>query len=235
MIWVKFPHEMLLAVIGPPDWSFNLTDATSPMTALHIIQIARNRFGWSDRFCTYAAFTGCQFFCSHLTVCLFVPQTGSRSSAWQCWTALRKKILISAKSSASSSTRRSRYVAFLHIRRHVTFHSDGLCPASLFSISMLTVQRQSEGRLTEVRLCPPCPSDLPPYPPAGPGPPVSPLSVCPGADREIQSVRQLMVNILQNHTKLDWPDQCPTLGPYRYQNQSFFFSFFLEAWFDVCC
>ncbi|XP_075881604.1 sulfhydryl oxidase 2 [Nelusetta ayraudi] len=35
-----------------------------------------------------------------------------------------------------------------------------------------------------------------------------------GADREIQSVRQLMVNILQNHTKLDWPDHCPTLGPY---------------------
>lgn len=32
-------------------------------------------------------------------------------------------------------------------------------------------------------------------------------------------MRQLMVNILQNHTKLDWPDQCPTLGLYRYQNQ----------------
>lgn len=35
-----------------------------------------------------------------------------------------------------------------------------------------------------------------------------------GADREIQSVRQLMVNILQNHTKLDRPPQCPTLEPY---------------------
>lgn len=35
-----------------------------------------------------------------------------------------------------------------------------------------------------------------------------------GADREIQSVRQLMVNILQNHTKLDWPDHCPPLDPY---------------------
>ncbi|XP_070689940.1 sulfhydryl oxidase 2 [Pempheris klunzingeri] len=35
-----------------------------------------------------------------------------------------------------------------------------------------------------------------------------------GADREIQSVRQLMVNILQNHTKLDWPDHCPPLEPY---------------------
>ncbi|KAM7017538.1 sulfhydryl oxidase 2 [Tautogolabrus adspersus] len=35
-----------------------------------------------------------------------------------------------------------------------------------------------------------------------------------GADREIQSVRQLMVNILQNHTKLNWPDHCPPLKPY---------------------
>ncbi|CAJ1069551.1 sulfhydryl oxidase 2 [Xyrichtys novacula] len=35
-----------------------------------------------------------------------------------------------------------------------------------------------------------------------------------GADREIQSVRQLMVNILQNHTKLNWPDHCPPLRPY---------------------
>ncbi|XP_041793276.1 sulfhydryl oxidase 2 [Chelmon rostratus] len=35
-----------------------------------------------------------------------------------------------------------------------------------------------------------------------------------GADREIQSVRQLMVNILQNHTKLDWPDHCPPLEPF---------------------
>uniref|UniRef100_A0A8C9XTN3 Sulfhydryl oxidase n=1 Tax=Sander lucioperca TaxID=283035 RepID=A0A8C9XTN3_SANLU len=35
-----------------------------------------------------------------------------------------------------------------------------------------------------------------------------------GADREIQSVRQLMVNILQNHTKLDRPDHCPPLEPY---------------------
>lgn len=29
-----------------------------------------------------------------------------------------------------------------------------------------------------------------------------------------------MVNIVQNHTRLDWPDRCPTLGPYRYQKQS---------------
>ncbi|XP_068166687.1 sulfhydryl oxidase 2 [Antennarius striatus] len=35
-----------------------------------------------------------------------------------------------------------------------------------------------------------------------------------GADREIQSVRQLMINILQNHTKLNWPDPCPPLEPY---------------------
>ncbi|XP_068617049.1 sulfhydryl oxidase 2 [Brachionichthys hirsutus] len=34
-----------------------------------------------------------------------------------------------------------------------------------------------------------------------------------GADREIQSVRQLMINILQNHTKLDWPNDCPPLEP----------------------
>uniref|UniRef100_A0A3Q3XQS5 Thioredoxin domain-containing protein n=1 Tax=Mola mola TaxID=94237 RepID=A0A3Q3XQS5_MOLML len=37
-----------------------------------------------------------------------------------------------------------------------------------------------------------------------------------GADREIQSVRQLMVNILQNHTKLDRPDHCPPLEPYSW-------------------
>lgn len=35
-----------------------------------------------------------------------------------------------------------------------------------------------------------------------------------GADREIQSVRQLMVNILQNHTRLDRPQHCPPLEPY---------------------
>ncbi|XP_041856097.1 sulfhydryl oxidase 2 [Melanotaenia boesemani] len=35
-----------------------------------------------------------------------------------------------------------------------------------------------------------------------------------GADREIQSVRQLMVNILQNHTKVDRPLLCPQLEPY---------------------
>ncbi|XP_047448761.1 sulfhydryl oxidase 2 [Mugil cephalus] len=35
-----------------------------------------------------------------------------------------------------------------------------------------------------------------------------------GADREIQSVRQLMINILQNHTRLDWPQRCPPLRPY---------------------
>ncbi|KAG7490651.1 sulfhydryl oxidase 2 [Solea senegalensis] len=35
-----------------------------------------------------------------------------------------------------------------------------------------------------------------------------------GADRQIQSVRQLMVNILQNHTRRDWPDHCPPLEAY---------------------
>ncbi|CAI5649073.1 sulfhydryl oxidase 2 [Oreochromis niloticus] len=35
-----------------------------------------------------------------------------------------------------------------------------------------------------------------------------------GADRSIPSVRQLMVNILQNHTNLDRPKHCPPLEPY---------------------
>uniref|UniRef100_A0A665W3S8 Sulfhydryl oxidase n=1 Tax=Echeneis naucrates TaxID=173247 RepID=A0A665W3S8_ECHNA len=35
-----------------------------------------------------------------------------------------------------------------------------------------------------------------------------------GADRQIQSVRQLMINILQNHTRLDRPNHCPPLDPY---------------------
>ncbi|XP_062312090.1 sulfhydryl oxidase 2 [Osmerus eperlanus] len=34
-----------------------------------------------------------------------------------------------------------------------------------------------------------------------------------GADRELQTVRHLMVNVLQNHTKLDRPDRCPPLDP----------------------
>ncbi|XP_026177981.1 sulfhydryl oxidase 2 [Mastacembelus armatus] len=34
-----------------------------------------------------------------------------------------------------------------------------------------------------------------------------------GADRQVQAVRQLMVNILQNHTRLDWPNHCPPLDP----------------------
>uniref|UniRef100_A0A7N8WKP0 Sulfhydryl oxidase n=1 Tax=Mastacembelus armatus TaxID=205130 RepID=A0A7N8WKP0_9TELE len=33
------------------------------------------------------------------------------------------------------------------------------------------------------------------------------------ADRQVQAVRQLMVNILQNHTRLDWPNHCPPLDP----------------------
>ncbi|KAM9446170.1 sulfhydryl oxidase 2 [Clarias gariepinus] len=36
-----------------------------------------------------------------------------------------------------------------------------------------------------------------------------------GADREIQTVRQLMVNFLQNHTRQDWPAGCPSLEPAR--------------------
>ncbi|XP_041756471.1 sulfhydryl oxidase 2 [Coregonus clupeaformis] len=34
-----------------------------------------------------------------------------------------------------------------------------------------------------------------------------------GADRELQTVRQLMVNFLQNHTRQDWPVSCPPLEP----------------------
>ncbi|KAF7687285.1 sulfhydryl oxidase 2 [Silurus meridionalis] len=36
-----------------------------------------------------------------------------------------------------------------------------------------------------------------------------------GADREIQTVRQLMVNFLQNHTRQDWPAGYPPLEPAR--------------------
>ncbi|KAG7480460.1 hypothetical protein MATL_G00056370 [Megalops atlanticus] len=36
-----------------------------------------------------------------------------------------------------------------------------------------------------------------------------------GPDRELQTVRQLMVNFLQNHTKEDWPVGCPQLEPSR--------------------
>ncbi|KAL2092337.1 hypothetical protein ACEWY4_012135 [Coilia grayii] len=36
-----------------------------------------------------------------------------------------------------------------------------------------------------------------------------------GPDRELQTVRQLMVNFLQNHTKQDWPTRCPLLEPSR--------------------
>uniref|UniRef100_A0A3B5LEF1 Sulfhydryl oxidase n=1 Tax=Xiphophorus couchianus TaxID=32473 RepID=A0A3B5LEF1_9TELE len=38
--------------------------------------------------------------------------------------------------------------------------------------------------------------------------------VPPGADREVRSVRQLMVNILQNHSRTDRPQSCPPLEPY---------------------
>uniref|UniRef100_A0A3P9PNJ5 Quiescin sulfhydryl oxidase 2 n=1 Tax=Poecilia reticulata TaxID=8081 RepID=A0A3P9PNJ5_POERE len=34
------------------------------------------------------------------------------------------------------------------------------------------------------------------------------------ADREVRSVRQLMVNILQNHSRTDRPQSCPPLEPY---------------------
>ncbi|XP_035234841.1 sulfhydryl oxidase 2 [Anguilla anguilla] len=39
-----------------------------------------------------------------------------------------------------------------------------------------------------------------------------------GPDRELQTVRQLMVNFLQNHTREDWPVGCPPLEPTRSEN-----------------
>uniref|UniRef100_A0A087XWJ1 Sulfhydryl oxidase n=1 Tax=Poecilia formosa TaxID=48698 RepID=A0A087XWJ1_POEFO len=36
-----------------------------------------------------------------------------------------------------------------------------------------------------------------------------------GADREVRSVRQLMVNILQNHSRTERPQSCPPLEPYN--------------------
>ncbi|TRZ03768.1 hypothetical protein DNTS_013085 [Danionella cerebrum] len=36
-----------------------------------------------------------------------------------------------------------------------------------------------------------------------------------GADRELQTVRQLMVNFIQNHTRKAWPTNCPPLDPIR--------------------
>lgn len=141
--------------------------------------------------------------------------------------------MTSVKSSASNSTPRSRYVSTcLHAGRTRTFDShfqsgcNRLVPLLLqyFHAHSAETERGTTYRGTAARgslflpdqnlrshlcLCPVC------------------LPVClrPGADREIQSVRQLMVNILQNHTKLDWPDRCPTLGPYRYQNLSHFILF----------
>ncbi|XP_067264131.1 sulfhydryl oxidase 2 [Chanodichthys erythropterus] len=39
-----------------------------------------------------------------------------------------------------------------------------------------------------------------------------------GADRELQTVRQLMVNFIQNHTRQDCPVGCPPLDPVRSEN-----------------
>ncbi|KAF3695254.1 Sulfhydryl oxidase 2 [Channa argus] len=38
-------------------------------------------------------------------------------------------------------------------------------------------------------------------------------TTCRGGDRTIQFMRQLMVDILQNHTQVDRPDHCPSLEP----------------------
>ncbi|KAF6721082.1 Sulfhydryl oxidase 2 [Oryzias melastigma] len=50
-----------------------------------------------------------------------------------------------------------------------------------------------------------------------------------GADRGVQSIRQLMVNILQNHTRLEWPQHCPSLEPYSEKKLRFFFSSLLRT------
>lgn len=40
-------------------------------------------------------------------------------------------------------------------------------------------------------------------------------AVPPGPDRELQTVRQAMVDFLQNHTDANWPPACPALDPIR--------------------
>uniref|UniRef100_A0A1A8K4A2 Sulfhydryl oxidase n=1 Tax=Nothobranchius kuhntae TaxID=321403 RepID=A0A1A8K4A2_NOTKU len=45
-------------------------------------------------------------------------------------------------------------------------------------------------------------------------PPSDKGTIYRGADREIQSIRQLIINVLQNHTKLERPQHCPPLEPY---------------------
>jgi len=96
---------------------------------------------------------------------------------------------------------------------------------SFLSTSMLTVLTRTEERPTAVRQVLLHHTDS--YLSAAPRWPL-PLyaslsvslsfyrSLSLGADREVQSVRQLMVDILQNHTKVEWPDLCPPLRPYRY-------------------
>ncbi|PWA16975.1 hypothetical protein CCH79_00020069 [Gambusia affinis] len=53
--------------------------------------------------------------------------------------------------------------------------------------------------------------------------------VPPGADREVRSVRQLMINILQNHSRTDRPQSCPPLEPYSEKPLRFFFSSLLRS------
>ncbi|KAM9393467.1 sulfhydryl oxidase 2 isoform 2-T2 [Pholidichthys leucotaenia] len=45
-------------------------------------------------------------------------------------------------------------------------------------------------------------------------PPTDYGTIYRGKDRRVQTVRQLMVNILQNHTEMDRPKYCPPLEPY---------------------
>ncbi|KAK2838223.1 hypothetical protein Q5P01_015435 [Channa striata] len=44
-------------------------------------------------------------------------------------------------------------------------------------------------------------------------PPTDKGTTCRGGDRTVQFMRQLMVDILQNHTQMDRPDHCPALEP----------------------
>jgi len=53
------------------------------------------------------------------------------------------------------------------------------------------------------------------------------ICVLLGADRELQTVRQLMVNFLQNHTRQNWPVGCPPLDPVRWPNLQRYLLFFI--------
>ncbi|KAG7282407.1 hypothetical protein CRUP_029728 [Coryphaenoides rupestris] len=47
------------------------------------------------------------------------------------------------------------------------------------------------------------------------GPPTNLGTTYRGADRGVQTLRELMINLIQNHTRLRNPDHCPPLEPYN--------------------